>query len=125
MKVFSNGASAFSSCANGSNRSRAIRSILFRTNQRGTLVWAGSARIVRISSFAPAFTSTSISARSAFRAPVQAAATIARSSLRRGLKIPGVSTRSTWLSPLIMIPRIRNRVVCGFGVTIDSFAPVS
>ena len=39
--------------------------------------------------------------------------------------MPGVSTSSTWLSPRIMMPSTRNRVVCAFGVTMDSFAPVS
>ena len=76
-------------------------------------------------SFAPVFASTSSNVRSASRTPVHAAATIARSSRRRGVKMPGVSTSSTWLAPRIMIPRTRNRVVCAFGVTIDSFAPAS
>ena len=40
-------------------------------------------------------------------------------------KMPGVSTSRIWPAPRIRMPSTRNRVVCAFGVTIDSFAPVS
>ena len=43
--------------------------------------------------------------------PVHAALTIARSNLRRGLKMPGVSTKTTCASFLIATPRTVMRVV--------------
>ena len=50
---------------------------------------------------------------------------MARSSLRRGRKMPGVSTSRICAAPRIRMPSTRNRVVCAFGLTIDSLAPVS
>ena len=41
----------------------------------------------------------------------QAAATIARSSLRRGWKRPGVSTKTIWALACMAMPRMRVRVV--------------
>src|SRR5258707_654896 len=69
--------------------------------------------------------STSSTVASASAAPAQAAATIARSSRRRGAKIPGVSTKISWDCPSIAIPNSRVRVVCTFGVTIASLCPTS
>ena len=39
--------------------------------------------------------------------------------------MPGVSTSRIWLSPRIRIASTRKRVVCAFGLTIESFAPAS
>ena len=50
---------------------------------------------------------------------------MARSSRRRGRKMPGVSTSRIWLAPRIRMPSTRKRVVCALGETIDSLAPVS
>ncbi len=49
---------------------------------------------------------------------------MARSRRRLGVKMPGVSTSRTWLSPRIRMPRTRKRVVCALGVTMESLAPV-
>src|ERR1700720_1361366 len=69
--------------------------------------------------------STSNTVASASADPAQAAATIARSSRRRGAKIPGVSTKISCAWPSIAIPSNRVRVVCTFGVTIASLCPTS
>src|SRR5262249_43350102 len=51
--------------------------------------------------------------------------TKARSSRRRGAKMPGVSTKISCAAPAIAMPRIRARVVCTFGVTIETLLPTS
>ncbi len=56
-------------------------------------------------------------------APPQAARIMARSSLRRGWKMPGVSTSTIWASPCMATPRTGKRVVCTFWVTIETLAP--
>ena len=50
---------------------------------------------------------------------------MARSSRRRGVKMPGVSTRTIWASPSMAMPRTGNRVVCTFWVTMETLDPVS
>src|SRR5262249_61216211 len=50
---------------------------------------------------------------------------MARSNRRLGEKIRGVSTRITWLSASMAMPRMRLRVVCTLGVTIETFEPTS
>ena len=60
---------------------------------------------------------------SASPAPPQAEVTMARSSRRRGLKMPGVSTKTIWVVPSIAIPRTSARVVCTLRDTIDTFEP--
>src|ERR1700684_831427 len=50
---------------------------------------------------------------------------MARSSRRRGEKIPGVSTKMSCASPSMAMPRTSVRVVCTFGVTIEILAPTS
>ena len=67
--------------------------------------------------------STSSTISSASPAPDQAAATIARSSRRRGAKMPGVSTKMICVWPSIAMPMRRLRVVCALGVTIASLLP--
>ena len=62
---------------------------------------------------------------SASPAPPQAASTMARSSRRRGAKMPGVSMKTSWLSPSMAMPRIGMRVVCTLRLTIDTLAPTS
>ena len=44
---------------------------------------------------------------------------MARSSRRRGAKMPGVSTKTIWLAPSMAMPRTGMRVVCTLWVTID------
>ena len=50
---------------------------------------------------------------------------MARSSRRRGEKIPGVSTKMSCAAPSMAMPRTSVRVVCTFGVTIEILAPTS
>src|SRR6266550_1520793 len=48
-------------------------------------------------------------------------------AFRRPLAVwrPGVSSSATWASGRVMIPRIRARVVCGLGLMMASFWPIS
>ena len=50
---------------------------------------------------------------------------MARSSRRRGLKMPGVSTKTIWALSCVAMPRTMARVVCTLWVTIDTLAPTS
>src|SRR3954447_2985013 len=50
---------------------------------------------------------------------------MARSSRRRGAKIPGVSRNTSWAWPSIAMPRKSVRVVCTLGVTIATLLPTS
>src|SRR5450432_1363862 len=50
---------------------------------------------------------------------------MARSSLRLGRKIPGVSTRMIWALLSITMPRISARVVCTLRETIVTLEPTS
>src|SRR5579883_1442514 len=50
---------------------------------------------------------------------------MARSSRRRGANMPGVSTKMSWATPSIAIPRRSARVVCTLGVTIETLDPTS
>ncbi len=50
---------------------------------------------------------------------------MARSSRRRGEKMPGVSTKMSCASPSMAMPRMIARVVCTFGLTIVTLAPTS
>ena len=115
---------ACSSAVSGRSWSRETRSILLRTSQTGRWREASPVAIWRTSSVAPARLSTISRMRSASSAPVQAALTMARSSLRRGRKMPGVSTRRICAGPRIRTPSTRKRVVCALGLTMESLAPV-
>jgi hypothetical protein len=98
---------------------------LVSASRIGRFDFARPFTMARLSSFSPARASTSSRARSASCAPPQAAATIARSSRRRGWKMPGVSTSTIWLPPRITTARMRKRVVCGLGETIVTLVPAS
>src|ERR1700682_1620053 len=67
--------------------------------------------------------SSSTQTTSASCAPLHAVDTMARSSLRFGEKIPGVSTRMIWVPFSSMMPRIRARVVCTLRDTIVTLEP--
>src|SRR6185295_17601614 len=58
-------------------------------------------------------------------APPQAVVTIARSSLRRGTKMPGVSMNTSCAFPCMAIPRTSARVVCTLRLTIETLEPTS
>src|SRR5438552_13527857 len=124
MKVASNVPLALSSAAKVSSRSGRIRSILLRPRMAVRRALARPARIARLSSSMPfCAASTSSSTRSASAAPCQAARTIERSSRRRGWKMPGVSTNTSWAAPWIAMPSTRLLVVCTLGETIETLAP--
>src|ERR1700716_2720505 len=77
------------------------------------------------SSSMPSRASSSTQTRSASCAPLHAVDTMARSNLRLGRKIPGVSTRMIWALFSITMPRIRARVVCTLRETIVTLDPTS
>ena len=79
----------------------------------------------RVSRQMPRSASTSTATTSASAAPPQAAVTMARSSRRRGAKMPGVSTNTIWVSPCTTTPTMRDRVVCTLGVTMETLVPIS
>src|SRR5215510_2142341 len=62
---------------------------------------------------------------SASKAPLQAASTMARSSRRRGTKMPGVSMNTSWLAPSTAMPRTGVRVVWTLRLTMLTLAPTS
>src|ERR1700736_174364 len=73
----------------------------------------------------PSRASSSTQTRSASCAPLQAVDTMARSSLRLGRKIPGVSTRMIWALLSMTMPRISARVVCTLRETMVTLEPTS
>src|SRR5437016_8588727 len=125
MKVCSNFMRSLAACASAKSFSRGIRSILFSTRIFGCWTVASLFRIASASSSMPAFASSSTQTRSASWAPLQAVETMARSSLRLGEKIPGVSTRMIWALSSITMPRIRARVVCTLRETMVTLEPTS
>src|SRR5690606_32822480 len=86
---------------------------------------ASFSMIARASPSMPFLASISTATRSASPAPLHAAFTMARSSLRFGAKMPGVSMKMICELPCIAMPRTGLRVVCTLGVTIDTLAPTS
>src|SRR5262249_22811253 len=62
---------------------------------------------------------------SASCAPAQAVDTMARSSRRRGAKMPGVSMNTSCASPSMAMPRSSARVVCTLCDTIVTLVPTS
>jgi hypothetical protein len=84
-------------------------------------VLAGEARRSREAS--SAWTSTRWTTTSLSSAPLQAERTMARSRRRRGVKMPGVSTSTIWVWPVMATPRTGKRVVWTFWVTIETLAP--
>ena len=126
MKVLVKGKAMFASSAKDSRASALTLSILLmakatcppegkRSRRPAMMALAPSVR--------PRLASISKTITSASAAPPQAAATMERSSLRRGRKMPGVSTNTICEAPCIAMPRIRVRVVCTLWVTIDTLAP--
>src|SRR5882757_3128014 len=75
------------------------------------------------SSSMPSRASSSTQTRSASCAPLHAVDTMARSSLRFGRKIPGVSTKMIWALFSITMPRISARVVCTLRDTMVTLEP--
>src|SRR5712671_3546173 len=77
------------------------------------------------SSSMPSRASSSTQTKSASCAPLHAVDTMARSSLRLGRKIPGVSTRMTCALFSTTMPRISARVVCTLRETMVTLEPTS
>src|SRR5690242_9840628 len=125
MKVCSNFNRSLAACASASSFSRGMRSILFSTRIFGCATDASLFRIASASSSIPALASSSTQTRSASCAPLQAVDTMARSSLRLGEKIPGVSTRISCALSSITMPRISARVVCTLRETMVTLEPTS
>src|ERR1700681_1943941 len=73
----------------------------------------------------PSRASSSTQTRSASCAPLHAVDTMARSNLRLGRNIPGVSTRMICALFSITMPRISARVVCTLRETIVTLEPTS
>ena len=80
--------------------SRRTRSILLSARIARRPLAASRSTMCRVSGSAGRAASTSSTIRSASAAPLQAAATIARSSRRRGAKMPGVSTKTSCAGPI-------------------------
>src|SRR5437870_10950719 len=125
MKVCSNFMRSLAACASAKSFSRGIRSILFSTRIFGCWTVASLFRIASASSSMPALASSSTQTRSASWAPLQAVETMARSSLRFGEKMPGVSTRMICALSSITMPRISARVVCTLRETMVTLEPTS
>src|SRR4051794_10167498 len=125
MKVFAKAMRSLAACASASSFSRWTRSTLLMTKIFSCLTLATLVRIASASSSMPALASSSTQTRSASCAPLQAVETMARSSLRLGRKIPGVSTRMICALFSITMPRIRARVVCTLRETIVTLDPTS
>src|SRR5579864_7426270 len=111
--------------ASASSFSRGTRSILLITRIFSRATFASFFKIASASASRPARASISTQTRSASWAPLQAVDTIARSSLRLGSKIPGVSTRMICALPSTTMPRISARVVCTLRETIVTLEPTS
>src|ERR1700676_3953468 len=125
MKVLANLRRSLAALASASSFSRGTRSILFSTRIFSCRTVASLVRIASASSSIPAFASSSAHTRSASCAPLQAVDTMARSSLRLGRKIPGVSTRMIWALLSMTMPRISARVVCTLRETMVTLEPTS
>src|SRR5258708_39705422 len=125
MNVFAKLKRSLAALVSASSFSRGTRSILFNTRIRSWRTVATLVRIASASSSMPARASSSTQTRSASCAPLQAVDTMARSSLRFGRKMPGVSTRMIWAWLSITIPRIRARVVCTLRDTMVTLEPTS
>src|SRR6195952_2467012 len=125
MKVFSKVSRSLAALVSASNFSRATRSILLSTRIFSCRTVGSVVRMASASSSIPARASSSTQTRSASCAPLQAVDTMARSSLRLGRKIPGVSTRMIWALLSITMPRISARVVCTLRETIVTLEPTS
>ena len=110
IKISDQGAICEISATIGNNSSFAIASTLFKATKMFGLSFILSAR-ARIVSVKPFCASTNNNTASASDTASMAAATIARSKRRDGLKTPGVSTNINCLSPTILTARRRVRVV--------------
>ena len=125
MKVWSKPAASLAFAASASRFSRLTVSILLRSNNFGWRISPSRSRSACTSSSMPLAASMRSATISASRAPPQAVSTIARSSRRFGLKMPGVSTKTICDAPAIAMPRTIERVVCTLWLTMVTLVPTS
>src|SRR6266853_1796028 len=125
MKVFSKLRRSLAALASASSFSRGTRSILFSTRIFSCRTVPSLVRIASASSSMPSRASSSTQTRSASWAPLHAVDTMARSNLRLGRKIPGVSTRMICALFSMTMPRISARVVCTLRETMVTLEPTS
>src|ERR1700675_3765366 len=125
MKVLANFRRSLAVLASAKSFSCGTRSILFSTRIFSCRTVATLVRIASASSSMPALASSSTQTRSASCAPLHAVDTMARSSLRLGEKIPGVSTRMICALFSITMPRISARVGWTLRDTIVTLEPTS
>ena len=107
----------------GNNSNFGTASTLFKATKIFALsfIFSTNARIVSVIPFC---TSSNNSTASASDTASIAAATIARSNRREGLKTPGVSTKINCRVPTIFTARNLVRVVCTLCETIDTLRPI-
>ena len=110
---------------NGSTAGGLTRSSLLMASVRRRPLFCSSARIISVSRSMPRRASTTSTWRSVSSTLRQAVRTMARSSRRPGdgVKMPGVSTNTSCVGPRTVMPRIRRRVVCTLGETMDTLVP--
>src|SRR6476469_213923 len=125
MKVLAKSRRSLAALAIASSFSRGTRSILFSTRTFSCRTVASLVRIASASSSMPSRASSNTQTRSASWAPDHAVETMARSSRRLGVKMPGVSTRMICALFSIAMPRISARVVCTLRETIVTLEPTS
>ena len=125
MNVSSNGHRALIACVSSSSFSTSVVSILLSTSALCCFTSRRRSTISFVSSSSPLRASISRHTTSASPAPPHAETTIARSSLRLGRKMPGVSTKMICASRWIAMPRTCERVVCTLRDTMETFAPTS
>src|SRR5712692_1773442 len=125
MKVVSKGTRSFAARANVSRPGFSTKSILLRINSLGWRTSRNRSSVAAISSSRPRRASIRRPARSASCATPHAVVTMARSSRRRGAKMPGVSMNTSCAGPSIAMPRTSARVVCTLWLTIETLVPTS
>src|SRR5580692_7816331 len=101
------------------------RSTLLSTSTLAERTSPSVRKIASSSSCKPLCASINSATISASWVEPHAVATMARSSRRRGEKIPGVSTKMSCATPSMAMPRTSVRVVWTLGVTMEILAPTS
>src|SRR5258708_10487441 len=125
MKVAANATRSVALLTSAKSVGFSTRSILLTMRIFGRCNPASRSRRAPVSSSRPRLASISAPTMSASPAPVQAPATMARSSRRRGAKIPGVSMNTSWACACVAMPRSKARVVCTLWETIATLAPTT
>src|SRR6202163_4967320 len=125
MKVAASALRPLASGPRASSFALATGSTLLRIRSLRPATSLSLSRIEIASSSRPRLASIISATMSASCAPPHAWVTMARSSRRRGTKMPGVSMNTSCERPSIAMPRTSVRVVCTFGLTIVTLEPTS